>query len=214
MKIFCKLAMCALVLAVMAGNSFAQDVPLTTLMNLTEGQGTAPGNSSDWQGWSEVDLIPGGGLFGVTAKSSYATLGFSAGSTVNISNMVFYTTARASNLITAFKKVTLGGKANPSINLASTSVCPVQPVSVTNPCFIKLDAIKVALSPLSDYYLVVYFTSDSGNNTMRGAGSSGLQGTLSGWLIDGDDTRIPVGGTIPVGYTGYAPVFLMSVTNE
>ena len=46
--------------------------------------------------------------------------------------MVFYTTARASNLITAFKKVTLGGKANPSINLASTSVCPVQPVSVTN----------------------------------------------------------------------------------
>ena len=214
MKIFCKLAMCALVLAVMAGNSFAQDVPQTTLTNLTEGQGTALGNTNDWEGWSEIDLIPGGGLFGVTSKSTIATLGFSAGSVVDISNMVLYTTSRASNIITAVKKVTYTKKANPSIDLASTAVCPVQPVSLANPCFIKLDAIKVALSPLNDYYLVVYYTSDSNNNSMRGAGSSTLTGALSGWLIDGDDTRIPLGGTIPVGYTGAPPVFLMALTNE
>ena len=87
-------------------------------------------------------------------------------------------------------------------------------VSLANPCFVKLDAIKEALSPLDDYYFVIYFTSDSGNNAVRGAGSSGDQGALSGWLIDGDDTRIPVGGTIPVGYAGAAPVFLMYATNE
>jgi hypothetical protein len=215
-KIF-KLATFAFLVAAIAGCALAQttvEPPVAALANLTEGQGVATGDSHDWEGWSELTLIPGGGLLGTSPKSFVITLGFSAGSTVNVANMALYTTARASNLVTAVKKVTLGKKANPTIDLTSTANCPVQPVSVTNPCFIKTDAIKVTLSPLDDYYFVEYFTSDSNNNTVRGAGSSGFLGALSGWLIDGDDTRIPVGGTIPVGYTGQSPVFTMYITNE
>jgi hypothetical protein len=218
MNTISKLATFALLVMVMTACALAQapagGPQVTVLSNLTEGQAAATGNASDWEGWSELDLIPGAALFGVTTKATVLTLGFSSGSTATVSNMVLYTTNRSSNLITATKKVTLGAKANPIINLASTSVCPVQPVSVANPCFVKLDAIKEALSPSSDYYFVIYFTSDSGNNAVRGAGSSSEPGALSGWLIDGDDTRIPVAGTIPVGYNGAAPVFLMYATNE
>jgi len=222
MKTISKIATCAFLVVAMAACALAQvadqaqdvDPQATVLANVTEGQGTVAGNTSDWQGWSELTLIPGGALFGVTTKATVITLGFTAGSTVDIANMVIYTTNRSSNVITATKKVTLGAKANPSINLTSTSVCPVQPVSLTNPCFVKLDAIKMALSPLSDYYFVEYFQSDSNNVSMRGAGSSPLAGALSGWQIDGDDTRIPVKGTIPVGYLGASPVFTMYVTNE
>jgi hypothetical protein len=207
------MAACALAQAPDLGSTQA---PQTTvvLSNVTEGQGTATGNNTDWEGWSELTLIPGASLFGVTTKSTVLYLGFSAGSTVNIANMMLYTTARSGNTVTAIKKVTLGTKANPTIDLTSTTVCPVQPVSVANPCFVKLDPIKMALSPLSDYYFVEYFTSDSNNVSMRGAGSSPLTGALSSWQIDGDDTRIPVGGTIPVGYNGQPPVFLMYITNE
>jgi len=222
MKTFCKLATFVLLVAVTGTCAWAQasdegstKVPETTVLaNLTEGQGAFPGNSTDWEGWSELTLIPGGAIFAQAGKTTVLRLGFSAGSTVNIANMVLYTTARSGSTVTATKKVTLGGKANPTIDLASTTVCPTQPVSVANPCFVKLDAIKEALSPLSDYYFVEYFTSDSNNVSMRGAGPSTLPGSLTAWQIDGDDTRIPVGGTIPVGYTGQPPVFLMYVTNE
>jgi len=218
MKTLCKVATLTLLLVLTAVGALAQDEAraqsTTVLMNLTEGQGTALGNDNDWEGWSELTLIPGGALFGVSTKATVITLGFSAGSTVNIQNMILYTTARSGITITATKKVTLGGKSNPTIDLASTSVCPTQPVSVTNPCFVKLDAIKEALSPLSDYYFVEYFTSDSNNNSMRGAGSSNLNNGLTAWQIDGDDTQIPVAGTIPVGYSGQAPIFTMYLTNE
>ena len=217
MKALGKLATFAVLVGLAASCALAENrapAATTVLANLTEGQGTVVGNPNDWEGWSELTLIPGAAIFEQTGKTTVLTLGFSAGSTVNIQNMILYTTARSSNIITATKKVTLGGKSNPTINLASTSVCPTQPVSVANPCFVKLDAIKEALSPLSDYYFVEYFTSDSGNNTMRGAGSSNVYGGLSGWQIDGDDTQIPVAGTIPVGNSGQAPIFTMYVTNE
>ena len=218
MKTLCKVATLTLLLVVTAVGALAQDEArshtTTVLANLTEGQGTVVGSTSDWEGWSELTLIPGGALFGVSTASTVITLGFSAGSTVNIQNMILYTTARSGSTITATKKVTLGGKSNPTISLSSTSVCPTQPVSLTNPCFVKLDAIKEALSPLNDYYFVEYFTSDSNNNSMRGAGASNFNNGLTGWQIDGDDTQIPVAGTIPVGYSGQAPIFTMYLTNE
>jgi len=50
---------------------------------------------------------------------------------------------------------------------------------------------------------------------MRRAGSPNDQaGALTGWQIDGSDGLIPVGGTIPVGNNGAAPLFLMYLTNE
>jgi len=221
MKTLCRFATFVLLLAVSAtwlpaqATDTGETKPTVTvvLANLIEGQGSLPGNTSDWEGWSELTLIPGAGMFAQTGKTTVLTLGFSAGSTVNIANMVLYTTARGSNNVTAVKKVTLGKKANPSINLLSTTVCPNQPVSVASPCFVALDSIAEALSPLNDYYFVEYFTSDSENQTMRGAGSASNQGALNAWQIDGDDTRIPVGGTIPVGYTAGSPIFLTYVTN-
>lgn len=188
---------------------------VTPLMNLTEGASQVPGNGSDWEGWSEIDSIPGAALFGVGGKASYLTIGFSGGSTVDINSMVLYTTNRASNVITKVTKVMYLKKANPSIILTSTTNCPTQPVSATNPCFIKLDKVAAALSPLNDYYFAIYFTSDSNNNSMRGAGSAGDQaGALTGWQIDGSDGLIPIGGIIPVGDNGSAPLFLMYLTNE
>lgn len=218
-----KIASFVLLLLVAAAFAVAQDdaesvpkvKPLTTaLMNLTEGAAGAPGNSTDWEGWSEVDYIPGAALFGVDSTDSYLTLGFSAGSTVNINSMVVYTTARASNIVTKVTKVTYLKKASPAINLTSTSTCPTQPVSATNPCFIKLDKTAVEMIATNDYYFAIYFTSDSNNNSMRGAGGSNQSGALMGWQIDGDDGLIPVGGTIPVGNQGAAPLFLMYLTNE
>jgi hypothetical protein len=212
-----KIAICILAMAAIVAYSAAQSGQATVLSNMTEGQGYLPGNSSQWDGWSEIDLIPGGALFDVSTKTIVLTLGFSGGSTANIENMVLYTTARATNVVTNITKVTLDKKANPIIDLASSTTCPVQPVSTTNPCFVKLDPTKVTLSTLDDYYFVVYFTSDSSNETMRGAGSgasSVAQGALSGWQIDGDDSRIPLQGFIPEGYNGSAPVFLSYVTNE
>jgi hypothetical protein len=189
--------------------------PLTTVLsNLTEGAASAPGNNVDWEGWSEIDYIPGAALFGVDSTDSYFTIGFSAGSTVNITSMVLYTTARASNIVTKVTKVTYLKSASPAINLTSTSTCPTQPVSATNPCFIKLDKTAVEMIATNDYYFAIYFTSNSNNNSMRGAGGSGQSGALMGWQIDGDDGLIPVGGTIPVGNGGLAPLFLMYLTNE
>jgi hypothetical protein len=218
-----KIASFVLLLLVATTFTVAQDgaasqrkaAPLTTVLsNLTEGAAGAPGNSTDWEGWSEIDYIPGAALFGVDSTDSYLTIGFSAGSTVNITSMVLYTTARASNVVTKVTKVTYLKKANPVIDLTSTTNCPTQPVSATNPCLIKLDKAAVEMIATNDYYFAIYFTSDSGNNSMRGAGGSNQSGALMGWQIDGDDGLIPVGGTIPVGNQGAAPLFLMYLTNE
>jgi hypothetical protein len=219
-----KIASFVLLLLVASTFAAAQDVvsapvhkaaPLTTVLsNLTEGAAGAPGNTVDWEGWSEIDEIPGAGLFGVDSTDSYFTIGFSAGSTVNITSMVAYTTARASNVVTKVTKVTYLKKANPSIDLTSTANCPTQPVSATNPCLIKLDKAALEMIATNDYYFAIYFTSDSENNSMRGAGGSNQSGALTGWQIDGDDGLIPVGGTIPVGNSGAAPLFLMYLTNE
>lgn len=225
MKIIGKFATLALTLVLAASFAIAQDStgtptqgsPRTTtvLSNLTEGASQTPGNSSDWEGWSEIDYIPGASLFGVSGTATYVTLGFSAGSTVDINSMVLYTTVRGSNVVTKVNKLTYGGKANPSINLTSTTICPVQPVSAANPCFIKLTKVALALIPSNDYYFAIYFTSDSNNNSMRGAGSPGDQsGAITSWQIDGSDGLIPVGGTVPVGDSGAAPLFLMYLTNE
>jgi hypothetical protein len=227
MKNIGKFATLALMLVVMAAFAVAQDRAstgteprvstrtTTVLSNLTEGAPAVPGNGSDWEGWSEIDYIPGASLFGVTTKDSYFTLGFSGGSTVDINSMVLYTTARGSNVVTKVTKLTYLSKANPSINLTSTSNCPVQPVSAANPCFIKLTKAAIELIPTNDYYFAIYFTSDSNNNSMRGAGSTSDQaGAITSWQIDGSDGLIPVGGTVPVGDGGGAPLFLMYLTNE
>jgi hypothetical protein len=213
MKTFCKLATLALVLCVIASSALAQ-APATVLSNLTDGVGPITGEILNWAGFSELALIPGPSLLGVKSTSTVLSIGFVGGSTVDIGNMVLYTAARNTNTITGTKKVTLGGVANPSINLTSSAICPVQPVSITSPCIIKLDPIKGALSTLSDYYFTIFFTNDSNNASVGATGQASAQGSLSGYFVVGDETRIKKKGSLPPGYSGQAPFFLMYVANE
>ena len=212
MKTFGKFATLALAVAVISASAMAQ-APATTLTNLIDGSEEL-NSSGSWGGYSSLTLIPGAGLFGVTSTQTVLTIVFTAGSTVDVGNMILYTSARGSSTITGTKKVTLGGISNPSINLTSTSVCPVQPVSTANPCYVKLDPIKGSLVVTDDYTFTIYFLNDSNNATMEGAGTGPVQGSLSAWAVSGDQTRIKKKGTLPSGNAGEGPPFLMYVTNE
>lgn len=213
MNRFLKFATLVLVLCIAAGSALAQE-PATQLANLAAGAGDITGQTLNWAGFSELVLIPGSELFNVKSASTFLSIGFIAPSTVDVGNMVLYVTARNTTTVTGTKKVTLGGLSNPSINLASTAVCPVQPVSLTNPCIIKLDAVKGALSPLDDYYFAIYLANDSNNQSVSPAGPPTSQGSLSGYFLTGDETRIKKKGTLPAGYAAAAPYFLLYVTNE
>lgn len=213
MKDFRKLTILVLALCVIATTAVAQ-APGTVLSNLVAGVGPMAGGNTNWAGISELTLIPGSAMFPVKSTSTVLYIGFYGGSTVDIGNMVLYKTSRSSTTVVSAKKVTLGGVANPSINLTSTSVCPVQPVSITNPCIIKLDPIKGALSIVNDYYFTMFFTNDSNNTNVLTIGNMYTQGALSGYTVVGDETRIKKNGALPPGYVSGAPYFVMYVANE
>ena len=128
--------------------------------------------------------------------------------------MVIYKTARGSSKITSVTPVKLGGVSNPSIHLSSSSVCPVQPVSGANPCVIRLDPTVLALSPLSDYYFVAFFTSDTNNQTVAAAVPSFSKSSLLGWFIFADESHLTVGQSIPAGIGNSGPYFLMYVMSN
>jgi hypothetical protein len=217
MKTFYKLATLTLMAMLLAVSAFAQEpVPATALANLTEGQGViASTGSQAWDGISEFVLIPGASLMGASSTTTALYLGFTGGSEADIGNMVLYSTARNGSTVVKVTKVTLGSSSTPSINLTSTSVCPIQPVSVTNPCFVRLDTVKAALSPLDDYYFTVYFTLDTNNEKISGIGQSISPGALSGWSLYGDQTRIGVKGALPTNENSdQPPYFLAYVTNQ
>jgi hypothetical protein len=218
MKDFYKLATFALMMCVLAAGALGQAAPApptAALANVTEGQGiiTSSGNPQ-WDGLSEIVLIPGAALLGAASPSTALYLGFTGGSEADIDNMVLYTTPRNNTTITGTKKLKLGGVSNPSIILTNKSVCPVQPVSVTNPCIVRLDTVSGALSTLDDYYFVVYFTLDTNNEKIAGVGSTFGSGSLSGWSLYGDQTRIGKDGALPIGNAGAGPFFLVYVANQ
>ncbi len=210
------LMMCTLAVGVLAQTTAPDAAPPTAaLANVTEGQGVIVSSGNpQWDGLSELVLIPGASLMGASPSKTGFYIGFTGGSEADIDNMVLYTTPRNGTTITAIKKLKLGGVSNPSIVLTNKSVCPVQPVSATNPCIIRLDTVSGALSPLDDYYFVVYFSLDSNNEHISGAGSSFAPGSLSGWWLYGDQTRIGKDGALPVGNAGAAPFFLLYLTNQ
>ena len=129
--------------------------------------------------------------------------------------MVLYTTARGSSTITAVTPITLGGISNPSIDLASPSVCPVVEISDFNPCIVRLDPTTITLSALSDYYLVVYFTPSDPNNSAIGLTTPSFgQSSLRGTYQSGDDSRFSVGGSIPSTPFSNQPYSLMYVMTD
>jgi hypothetical protein len=218
MKTFYQLATLTLMMAVLAASAFAeQTAPATAaLANLTEGQGTiTSGNNPFWDGLSEFVLIPGASLMGASSTTTALYIGFTGGSEADIGNMVIYEVPRNGSTVLKIEKVTLGATQSPSIILTDTSTCPVQPVSVTNPCIVRLDTVKLALSPLYDYYFTVYFTLDTNNEKITGVGQTASPGGLSGWHLYGDQTRIGLKGALPTNENAdQAPFFLAYVTNE
>lgn len=219
MKIVCKIATLTLMTLAITAVGFSQkpakQQPDTATQNLVRGVLAPFVGNNQWAGYSLLNEIPGSALYPVTSSTAVFYWGFSNGTTADISNMVLYMTAHGSLTITAVKPVTLGGISNPSINLSSPSVCPVQPLSATNPCIVKFDPVSIALSPASDYYLTVYFTNDTNNQAIGGIQPSLVNGGLSSIFIGGtDSTHYTVGQSLPSGTNGHPPYFLMYVMNN
>lgn len=216
MTIFSKTGTALLLMFALAASGFSQrhsKQPAAAAQNLIRGVFTPFNTSNSWANYSLIDEIPGSGLFPITSSTTVLYLAFTAGSEADITNMVLYTTARASKTITAVTPVKLGGISNPSIILSNTSVCPVQPLSSTNPCVVRLDPTAITLSPGSDYYLSVYFTNNGNNQGIGGIVPSTLYGVgLSGEFIGGtDETHLAVGQSVPGSTNGGYPYFLMAV---
>lgn len=219
MKTVRKIATLTLMAFVITAYGFSQkpvkQLPDTATQNLVRGVLAPFLGNNQWAGYSLLNEIPGSALYPVTSSTAVFYWGFSNGTTADISNMVLYATAHGSLTITAVTPVTLGGISNPSINLSSPSVCPVQPLSATNPCIVKFDPVSIALSPASDYYLTVYFANDTNNQTIGGVQPSLVNGGLSSTFIGGtDSTHLTVGQSLPSGTNGRPPYFLMYVMNN
>jgi hypothetical protein len=195
--------------------ALSQDAPQAVVkpLNLVRGVVGPAGFNTNWGGFSALSLIGGAGVIPVLNKANTTVfyLGFTAGTTADVSNMVLYTTPRGRLNITAVTPVKLGGVSNPSIALTNPLVCPVA-ASQANPCVVRLDPLTLPLSTLSDYYLVVFFTANDQNNTSIGATSPTFQQSgLSGWFTNSDQTHLTVGQSIPSGNNGSSPNFLMFV---
>ena len=211
MKTFCKFTILTFAMFAVTVCGFSQVPPAAAkTLNLERGVVGPVSSSPSWSGYSALNTIPGAGLMPITSKTTAFYLGFTAGTQADVSNMVLYTTARTSLTITAATPVTFGGVSNPSINLASKTVCAVPP-SVGSPCLVRLDPLTLSLSALSDYYLVVYFTSDTNNSNIAGTIPSNALTSLTGWFIGSDQTHLTVGQSIPSGNGGGRPYFLMYV---
>jgi hypothetical protein len=204
----------ALTLMMFAGTvcGLAQDAKTTAPLNLERGVVGPVTSNPSWAGYSALNVVPGAGLIPIASKATVFYLGFTGGTTADVNNMVLYTTARNSFTITAVTPVTYGGVSNPSINLASKTVCAVQPLSAGTPCIVRLDPMTLLLSAVSDYYLVVYFTSgDNNNNAISATVGANQLSSLTGWYMSSDQTRLTVGQSIPAGSVGNRPNFLMYV---
>jgi len=207
--------MSAIAFACLAGTAVAQH-PANAPINLVAGVGGPVTSSNQWENYSALNLIAGAFIFPATQTVANTALyiGFTAGTEADIGNMVLYTTKRGNSKITAVTPVKLKGVSNPIISLTNKKVCPIQPVSTTNPCVIRLDPIKLTPSTLSDYYFVLYFGSNSNNATVGAANAQYQITSLTGWFLTGDQTQLKAGATMPTGYTGTHPYFLLYVMSN
>lgn len=214
LKFVSTLLMPVVLLTCLLGSAAAQN-PASTPINLVAGVGGPVSASTNWADYSALNLVAGALIFPATSGTTTTRLyiGFTAGTEADISNMVLYTTKRGSPKITAVSPVKLNGVSNPTIHLSSTKVCKTPP-SVSNPCVVPLDVMKLTLSVLSDYYFVMYFTNDSNNGVLGAANAQYPITSLTGWYMSGDATQLKAGDPIPSGYNGQHPYFLLYVMNQ
>ncbi|HEX8817079.1 MAG TPA: hypothetical protein VF753_16400 [Terriglobales bacterium] len=205
----------AAMLTVLPSLSAAQQPAASTPINLVAGVGGPVSANSNWSNYSALNLVAGALLFPATGSSTTTRfyIGFTGGTEADISNMVMYTTKRGTTKITAVTPVKLNGASNPSILLSSTKVCKVTP-SIANPCVVPLDTLNVTLSTLNDYYFVMYFTEDTNNQTVGAANAQYPITSLTGWFSTGDQTQLKAGASIPAGYSGQHPYFLLYVMSH
>ena len=202
--------------ACLANTSVAQQRPAAAPINLVAGVGGPVSSSNQWENYSALNLIAGAFIFPAVSgvKTTVLYIGFTGGTEADIGNMVLYTTKRGNYKISAVTPVKLKGVSNPIISLTNKKVCPTQPLSVTNPCVIRLDPIKLTPTTLSDYYFVMYLGSNSNNESVGAANAQYPITSLTGWYLTGDQTQLGVGSSIPSGYTGTHPYFLLYVMNN
>jgi hypothetical protein len=217
MKTVCKVATLTLIIFAVSVYGFSQmgapQKPATATQNLVRGVIGAAGSNSDWSNYSVFNLIPGSALFPISSSTTVFYFGFTAGTEADIGNMVVYTTPRGSLTISATTPVKYGGASDPSIQLGNTSVCPVAP-SQTTPCIVRFDPTTLALSPASDYYFAVYYTSGTNNRNIAGTQPGNNQSSLAATYFGGTDyTHLTVGESIP-GVANRSPSFLMYVMNN
>jgi len=206
----------AIAFACLAGTAVAQQRPAAAPINLVAGVGGPVSSSDQWENYSALNLIAGAFIFPAVAqvKTTDLYIGFTAGTEADIGNMVLYSTKRGNSKITAVTPVKLKGVSNPIISLTNKKVCPTQPLSTSNPCVIRLDPMNLTLSTLSDYYFVVYFGNNTNNATVGAANSQYPITSLTGWYLSGDQTQLGVGASIPSGYSGSHPYFLLYVMSN
>ena len=60
----------------------------------------------------------------------------------------------------------------------------------------------------------MYFGNNSNNESVSAANAQYPITSLTGWYLTGDQTQQTVGNSIPSGYTGSHPYFLMYVMNN
>jgi hypothetical protein len=208
----CKSAVCVLMTFALLAQVFgATSKPANLVV------GTGPVSSlSGWDGYSALNLIPATSVLPVSSTTTVFYLAFTGGTQADISNMVVYTTKGPNNAaISKVTPVTLGGVSNPSIVLTNPSVCPVQPVSVTNPCIVRLDPTTLKLGSANDYWFVVYFTANDSNNASLAAATSAYPNpSITGFYESGDETQLTVGQSVPASSNIGVSYFLLAVMND
>jgi hypothetical protein len=206
----------AITFACLANPAVAQQRPAAPPINLVAGVGGPVSSSNQWEDYSALNLIAGAFIFPAVAsvKTTVLYIGFTGGTEADIGNMVIYSTKRGSSKIAKVIPVKLKGVSNPTISLTDKKVCPSQPLSTSNPCVIRLDPITLTPSTLADYYFVMYFANNSNNETVGAANAQYPITSLTGWFSRGDQTQLAVGSSIPSGYTGSHPYFLLYVMSN
>ena len=210
------LLMSVVAIACLASTVVAQQAPATAPINLVAGVGGPVSSSNQWSDYSALNLIAGAFIFPAvaTVKTTVLYIGFTGGTEADIGNMVLYTTKRGNSKITAVTPVKLKGVSDPIISLTNKKVCPSQPISITNPCVVRLDPMTLNLSTLSDYYFVMFLSTSNNNATVGAANAQYPITSLTGWYSSGDQTRLTVGSSIPSGYSGSHPYFLLYVMSN
>ena len=205
-----KIAACILTIMALLAQSFGATPKPANLV-----VGTGPVTEvAGWSGYSALNLIPATSVLPVSSTTTVFYLAFTSGSQADIGNMVVYTTKGPNSAtISVVTAVKLGGVSNPSIVLTNPSVCPVQPVSVTNPCIVRMDPTTLSLNSSHDYWFGAYFTGDTNNASLGGASSAFPSPSITGFFDGNDDTHLTVGQSVPALNGGHS-WFLLAVMNN